>query len=91
MRVLSALLLALSCAACRDAATTTVFVTADGDVTYADAVEAARAGDRRLAVPHDAVFDDDPLVFEPGNEEPRDEAVRIAMDGSSGVVELPVR
>ncbi len=56
-----------------------------------------RHGERRLSVPHYAVFDDDPLLFEAGNEEPRREAVRIAMreagaDGiARGELELPIR
>ncbi len=50
-----------------------------------------RQGDRRLASPGYAVFDDDPLLFEPGNEEPRGEAVRIAMQGSTGSLVLTIR
>lgn len=54
-----------------------------------------RAGERRLAAPGYAVFDDDPLLEEPGNEEPREEALRIRMrveDGRAlGDLVLPVR
>ena len=56
---------------------------------------AAQAGAMRLARPHYAVFDDDPLLFEPQNEEQRGEAIRIAMkivDGRSlGTMILPMR
>ncbi len=52
-------------------------------------------GEMRLAAPGYVVFDDDPLLFEPQNSEPRDEALRIAMetveDGASGSVVLPLR
>lgn len=56
-----------------------------------------RSGDLRLAVPHYAVFDDDPLLFEPQNAEPREEAVRIRMqrEKRDGIVRgsllLPLR
>jgi protocatechuate 3,4-dioxygenase beta subunit len=55
-----------------------------------------RQDDLRLAAPGYIVFDDDPLLYEAGNEEPRGEALRIAMhtreDGRRvGMVELPVR
>lgn len=56
-----------------------------------------RKGERRLACPGYVVFDDDPLLFEPGNEEPRGEAVRIAMSEAAddaparGTLELPIR
>lgn len=56
---------------------------------------AARAGALRLACPGYAVFDDDPLLSEPQNEEQRGEAVRIAMrdaDGRArGTLTLPMR
>lgn len=55
----------------------------------------ARAGALRLARPQYAVFDDDPLLLEPQNEEQRGEAIRIAMsagDGRArGRIELPMR
>jgi protocatechuate 3,4-dioxygenase beta subunit len=55
----------------------------------------ARAGERRLAAPGYVVFDDDPLLFEPANAEPRDEAIRIAMrreaDDLIGELVLPLR
>ncbi len=55
---------------------------------------AARAGDLRLAKPQYAVFDDDPLLEEPQNEEQRGEAVRIEMqvvDGQArGTLVLPM-
>lgn len=54
-----------------------------------------RAGNRRLAAPGYVVFDDDPLLFEDGNEEPRSEALRITMAEESrnlrGTLVLPVR
>jgi protocatechuate 3,4-dioxygenase beta subunit len=56
----------------------------------------ARRGDLRLAAPGYAVFDDDPLLFEPGNEEPRGEALRIEMSNTPsgdarGSLVLPMR
>ncbi len=55
----------------------------------------ARAGSLRLARPGYAVFDDDPLLSEPQNEEQRGEAMRIAMrvvDGHAhGTLVLPMR
>lgn len=55
----------------------------------------ARNGDMRLAAPHYAVFDDDPLLAEPQNAEQRGEAIRILMnedgDPSRGRVVLPMR
>lgn len=56
-----------------------------------------RSGDGRwrLAAPGYVVFSDDPLLFEPQNEEPRGEAIRIAMEpetgGRRGTVVLPLR
>lgn len=52
---------------------------------------AANEGARRLAAPGYVVFDDDPLLFEPGNEEPRGEALRIHMQGPTGNLTLPLR
>ena len=53
------------------------------------------AGQRRLAYPHYAVFDDDPLLEEPQNSEQRGEALRIrmrAVEGSlTGELMLPLR
>ena len=53
------------------------------------------AGERRLAVPHYAVFDDDPLLAEPQNAEQRGEAMRIRMrsgdDAGAGTFDLPFR
>ena len=55
----------------------------------------ARASDLRLAKPQYAVFDDDPLLEEPQNEEQRGEAIRIEMqvvDGQArGTLVLPMR
>lgn len=56
----------------------------------------ARRGELRLAAPGYAVFDDDPLLDEPGNEEQRAEALRIVMRPSPsgaarGWLELPLR
>lgn len=50
-------------------------------------------GAMRLAAPGYAVFSDDPLLFEPQNEEPREEALRIAMEegGETGTLALPLR
>jgi len=47
----------------------------------------ARKGDMRMTTPGYVVFDDDPLLFEDGNEEPRGEAPRIRMEpvGDDGV------
>lgn len=54
-----------------------------------------RADDRRLAAPQYAVFDDDPLLEEPQNAEPRGEALRIRMRDEGGrrlgELTLPVR
>lgn len=54
----------------------------------------ARKGNLRLARPHYAVFDDDPLLEEPQNAEQRGEAVRIEMkrvDGQArGTLVLPM-
>lgn len=55
-----------------------------------------RAEGLRLAVPGYVVFDDDPLLDEPQNAEPRAEAVRIRMrvdaEGvARGTLELPLR
>lgn len=56
---------------------------------------AASRGALRLAVPHYAVFDDDPLLAEPQNAEQRGEAVRIRMrvEGgrAMGALDLPLR
>lgn len=53
-----------------------------------------RAGTRRLDAPGYLVFDDDPLLYEKGNEEPRGEAIRIRVtkqsDAVRGMVVLPL-
>lgn len=57
----------------------------------------ARAGSLRLAAPHYAVFDDDPLLLEPQNSEQRGEAIRIEMEDAAvdgvrrGTIVLPMR
>ena len=42
----------------------------------------AYKGDLKWKVPGYLTFDDDPLLDEPQNEEPRDEATCISMDAS---------
>lgn len=52
-------------------------------------------GTMRLAAPGYVVFDDDPLLFEPYNAEPRGEAIRISMQEGermpTGTLVLPLR